>query len=117
MPGYTCKVIRWLDGDTLDVAVDLGFFLVLNMRVRVYGINAPEIHSVDPAEKRAGQAALAHANLLVPPDSLVTIRGVKGNDKEKFGRWLAEIVLPDGRNFAEEMIATGQGKPYFGGKR
>ena len=116
---HSAKILRWLDGDTCEVDVnliDLGFKIRMQDTVRVYGINAPEIHSTDPKEKAAGEAAKLFAEGLAPVGSTVEIQTAKAN-KEKFGRWLAVITIADGRDFAHDMIAAGHAKPYFGGPR
>lgn len=115
---YDCRVLRWVDGDTVDLSVDLGFGISINERVRVYGINAHEIHSKDSAEKNKGQIAAANAKVLAPVGTLVWATTHKANkEEEKFGRWLADIKLADGRDFAKAMIAAGDAVPYFGGPR
>ena len=115
---YSCEMLSWIDGDTCDVSIDLGFEVWLNQRVRVDGINAPEIHSTKTAEKLAGQRALKFAQGLAPEGLAYKIVTAKaGKEREKFGRWLAKITLPDGRDFATAMIEAGQAKPYHGEKR
>ena len=115
---YQCKIVKWLDGDTCDVHIDLGFDLWLVQRVRVDGINSPEIHSKDIAERKAGLMAQAHAYILAPHGVIIAIKTAKaGKEREKFGRWLAKITLPDGRDFATAMTEAGQAKPYHGEKR
>lgn len=123
MPGsatydYRCTIRRVIDGDTLDVSIDLGFGIQRQDRVRAYGLNCREIHSRDAKEKRAGLVDKEFATALLPAGTEVTIRSHKpANPEEKYGRWLATITLPDGRDFAESMIAAGCGVPYFGGDR
>lgn len=114
---YRCQVMAWLDGDTCKLDVDLGFGLHHVLTVRVAGINAPELHSRDPVEKAAGREARAHAEQLAPTGCFVLAQTAKNRDQEKFGRWLATITLDDGKDFALQMIAAGQARPYDGGKR
>jgi micrococcal nuclease len=52
-------LVKVVDGDTLDLDLDLGFSLVLRQRVRLYGLDAPEIRSKDPSEKAKGQESQA----------------------------------------------------------
>lgn len=114
---YRCKVVRWLDGDTLDVDIDLGFSISLRQRVRVYGINCPESKSRNKEEKTAGLAAKSFAEDQAPMGSVVTIRSHKaGDDDEKFGRWLAEVKVSDG-DFAGLMLSNKHARAYTGGKR
>ena len=115
---YQCEIFRWLDGDTVDLMVDLGFGISMKERVRIYGINAHEIHSADSEEKSRGMVAKGVAMKLAPENSKVLVHTHKASQvEEKFGRWLADITLPDGADFAKAMIAAGQAVPYFGGAR
>lgn len=115
---YRCRIVEWRDGDTATIDVDLGFYLTFREVVRVYGINAPETHTRDKAEKERGLAAKLFACSLAPPGSDVLIRSMKPErPTEKFGRWLAVVTLPDGRDLGSMMIAAGHANPYFGGKR
>lgn len=111
---FDCVILNWIDGDTVDVNVDLGFDLVLKRRVRVYGLNAPEIHSTDLEEKKAGLESKVYAEKLIPVGSVVKIID---HGQEKFGRWLGTIEFGDHQDFAKTMIETGHGKAYFGGPR
>jgi micrococcal nuclease len=114
---YRCKIVNWVDGDTVDLAVDLGFRVTTFQRVRIFGVNAPEIHSKDAEEKRRGFAALAAAVELAPPGSPVVVQSHKSGEAgggDKYGRWLAEISLSDGRDFARVMLAAGHLKPWDG---
>ena len=115
---YVCKVLKWLDGDTLEVEIDMGFEVYARKKVRVYGINAREVHSKDPNEKSMGIKATLFAQSIAPVSGYVLIKSHKANkEQEKFGRWLADIRLADGRDFATVMKDQGYAVPYFGGKR
>ncbi len=72
--------------------------------VRVEGINAPELNTA------AGTAAKAHAAALLPPDTQVMLVARK---RDKYGRFLARIVLPSGEDFSSLMIAAGHAVPYL----
>ena len=125
------KVLHVVDGDTFDVAIDLGFNIAIKERVRVYGINCPESRSSDAGEKKAGIAAQDFAlDVLASPNpgterplgfgrplvfQDVMLKTVKSN--EKFGRYLATVTLCDGSDFGTLMIQHGHAKEYFGGKR
>lgn len=115
---YACEVLKWIDADTLDVDIDLGFEVHLMQRVRVYGLNTPEIHSADMEEKKNAIKALNFATLLAPLHSKVKIQTHKAEkEREKYGRWLADITLENGADFASRMIEEKHGCAYFGGKR
>ena len=123
MPGsasydYQCKLVSITDGDTVTVDVDLGFAITFRQTLRVYGLNCRETHTKNPTEKAAGLSDKAFAESLLPIGVAVTIHSHKADDpEEKYGRWLATIALPDGRDFAKTMIDAEHGAAYFGGKR
>lgn len=110
---YRATVRQWIDGDTVEVDLDLGFSIHRIDRVRVYGVNCPEMRS--GLDRERGRAAKAFSESLAPVGSTVVARTLK--DSDKYGRFLAEIVLNDGRLVAQEIIAGEHGRPYFGGAR
>lgn len=101
-------VVRWVDGDTVDVVVDCGFSIYSRQRLRVAGIDTPERGQDGYSE------ATDYAESLAPADSEVTVITSKTG---KFGRYLAQIVVPDGRDLAVAMLAENHAKEYSGGKR
>lgn len=109
---YQGRIMNWLDGDTCQVQVDLsnadlGFHVTLYRTVRVFGMNAPEIHSKDAQEKARGLAAKAAAEAMAPIGSRVSAQSGKEHGQDKYGRWLARITLESGKDFATAMIASG----------
>ena len=116
---YRAKVIRVIDGDTVDVDVDLGFGIwQKNERVRIMGIDTPESRTRDKIEKKFGLAAKAKLkSLLGPKPVLQTTISKKGEDmKGKFGRVLGDFIV-DGKQVTEIMCKTGHAVPYFGGAK
>ena len=90
---YEATVRRWVDGDTVDVDIDLGFGLIYsNQRIRLYGIDAPEQRTRDLVEKDRGLAATAYVNEQAPVGSKVVIKTYKD---DKYGRILGEIFVGD----------------------
>jgi micrococcal nuclease len=90
---YEATIRRWVDGDTVDVDIDLGFGLVYsNQRIRLYGIDAPEQRTRDLVEKEKGLAATAYVNEQAPVGSKVVIKTYKD---DKYGRILGEIFVGD----------------------
>jgi micrococcal nuclease len=90
---YEATIRRWVDGDTVDVDIDLGFGLVFsNQRIRLYGIDAPEQRTRDLVEKEKGLAATAYVNEQAPVGSKVVIKTYKD---DKYGRILGEIFVND----------------------
>jgi micrococcal nuclease len=106
---YRATVVRWVDGDTVDVDIDLGFGVILsNKRVRLYGIDAPESRTRDLEEKRLGKAAHHFVEGFAPAGSVVTLRTYKSG---KFGRILAEVIL-DEANINKLLVSEGHAVPY-----
>ena len=111
---YRCTLRRVVDGDTIDVDVDLGFKVTLsNERVRLQGINTAESRTKNKAEKILGLAAKERLKELLPKK--FTIKTTK-DGKGKFGRILAEPIV-DGVNICQKMVDEGHAKNYFGGKK
>ena len=113
---YTYKIksiVRYIDGDTVDVLIDLGFDIITKKRVRLYGINAPEIRTRDLEEKESGKAAkvyLESACALSEPTSCLLLESVGIG---KFGRVLGNIYN-DNININQLMITEGYATEYYG---
>ena len=88
---YRCKIRRVVDGDTVDVDIDLGFGTWLrNQRIRMMGIDAPESRTSDKEEKVYGLLAKEKLNtLLANSRTLRTFKDTKG----KYGRILADVIV------------------------
>ena len=101
---YRCEIRRVVDGDTVDVDIDLGFGVWLrNERVRIKGIDAPETRTRDMFEKEKGLAAKEFVEALLPVGSSQTLvsHGVNG----KFGRCLGDFVVYDPKLDAERHLS------------
>jgi micrococcal nuclease len=123
---YNAVLDRVVDGDTIDVTIDLGFNVWKKIRVRMEGINTPESRTRDLEEKKRGLAA---------KDRLVEI--LKFNDNKcvlkvsgvgKYGRALATVLVnslsplngEDGITLVDvnkQLIEEGHAVEYWGGKR
>ena len=117
---YDVTVIKVVDGDTVDVDIDLGFGICLkDERVRIMGIDTPESRTSDAVEKLFGTAAKNRLYSLLEKDAkLITTEDKNGEDmKGKFGRILGDFRTADGRLVTEIMIAEGHCVPYFGGSK
>lgn len=102
---FPAVVDTWHDGDTPYVHRGSKPGEVIHgEHVRVQGINAPELSAAGGAEARD------YAASLLPPGTLVTLTATK---EDKYGRFLARITMPDGRDFSDVMIATGHAAPYL----
>ena len=116
------KINRVVDGDTIDVTIDLGFDLTKKERVRVAGVDTPEKRTRDKEEKALGidatnwlkeklQAAVAGDDDLIIRTELVGGVG-------KYGRLLGWLYIGDEHvSINEEMIGEGYAWPYDGGKK
>jgi micrococcal nuclease len=116
---YRAKVVRVIDGDTVDVDIDLGFGIwQKNERVRIMGIDTPESRTRNKIEKKFGLAAKAKLkSILGKITVLKTTINKKGVDmKGKFGRVLGDF-LQDDKSVAKIMCETGHAVPYFGGAK
>ena len=84
---YKCKLVKVVDGDTIDVDIDLGFGVSMqNQRIRMYGIDTPESRTSDPIEKVYGKAASAFLTKWTNAGDL-TLKTFK-DGKGKYGRIL-----------------------------
>jgi micrococcal nuclease len=88
---YSCTITKIVDGDTVDVDIDLGFSVVLrNQRVRLYGCDTPESRTRDLVERRYGLAAKRYVAAFLPVGSNAKL---VSRDKGKFGRILGEFIV------------------------
>ena len=117
---YRCKVLKVIDGDTVDVDIDLGFGMwIHNERVRIMGIDTPESRTSNLIEKKFGLLAKARLiELLGEKAILKTQVNMKGEDmKGKFGRILGDFATEDGQICAQVLCEEGHAVPYFGGSK
>lgn len=117
LPGpVAAEVLEVLDGDTLSVRVKVWLDQELLTRVRLVGIDTPEIRGKCEREKEMARAAHEALRRLVQRDrSRVLLRDV---DYDKYGgRVRARVLLPDGTDVAETLIGAGHARPYSGGTR
>lgn len=99
VPGTVTRVV---DGDTVYVALDLGWHISLHSAVRVAGIDTPETNTPE------GRLAKARAVEVLPVGALVTVISHK---LDKYGRVLGTILLPSGRSYGAQMLAEGHAVP------
>jgi len=117
---YDVTVIKIVDGDTVDVDIDLGFGVTLkDERVRIMGIDTPESRTSDRVEDLFGEAAKARLKELMHDGArLITTEDKHGEDmKGKFGRILGDFKSPDGKLVTDILIAEGHAVAYFGGSK
>ena len=114
---YRCRVNKVIDGDTVDVDIDLGFGIILtDERVRIMGIDTPESRTRDKIEKLFGLASKKRLKELLSKQCVLkTEINKNGEDmKGKFGRVLGDFVAADGRMITDILIKEGYAVPYHG---
>ena len=113
MNEYKAKVVKVVDGDTMDVDIDLGFSIVLaKQRIRLFGIDTPESRTRDKEEKFYGKLAAQFLKDRCKKGSYITLRTYL-DKKGKFGRILGEIVV-DKINLNQQMVKEHLAVEYFG---
>jgi micrococcal nuclease len=115
---YQATVVRIVDGDTVYLDVDLGFFIRMTLDMRLKGVNTPELRG---EEREAGLRAKAFVEAAIPPGALVVVDTFKA---EKYGRYLADIwylpgakkrddIIANGRLLNKELVDNGLAVPYM----
>jgi micrococcal nuclease len=113
MHEYKAKIRRIVDGDTVDVDIDLGFDMILSkQRIRLYGIDTPESRTRDKEEKFYGKLASAFLKDQCKKGSCIALR-THLDKRGKFGRILGEIIV-DGVNVNQLMIEEHMAVKYHG---
>lgn len=104
-----------VDGDTIDVSIDLGFNVSYYQRVRLAGIDTPESRTTDLREKALGLESKEQLKKLLKGAKSIVIRTEKPDSSEKYGRILGWLYV-DGaeRSVNETLIATGYAWSYLG---
>ena len=108
---YNCIIERVVDGDTVDVRVDVGFDVWTRQRVRLLGIDTPESRTRDLREKKFGKLATARVQELLPVGSKQLIEVTKG--RGKYGRYLADFYL-EGHTLCEVLVIERLAVEYEG---
>lgn len=110
---YSCTVTRVVDGDTIDVILDLGFSVLHKCRVRLYGIDTPESRTRDKDEKARGKLASKFLEDSINDGTKVILRSKLKDSKGKYGRVLGEVIVDD-ININELMIKRYLAVKYYG---
>ena len=108
---YKAEVVKVVDGDTIDVKIDLGFSISIQQRLRLARINAPESRTRHPIEKAAGKAATDFLKGFLMVNHNYLIVRTQLDKRGKFGRVLAE-VFADGYCVNDLMLEKGHAVPY-----
>jgi endonuclease YncB( thermonuclease family) len=110
---YKAELVRVVDGDTIDVTIELWPGLTRKARIRLEGVNAPETRTKLQCEKTAGIAATEFTQAFVESGA-ITVDGVRNG---KFAGRVLGHVFVDGNSLADVLLATGHARVYSGGKR
>ena len=113
---YSCKINKVLDGDTVDINLDLGFNIVLaNQRVRMAGVDTPESRTTNAEEKIRGLLSKKKLTEKLASSKWCKIKTLKSdNNDDKFGRILGEFILDDGTNVNQWLIENNYAVTYQG---
>jgi len=111
---YKAIITKVIDGDTVDVDIDLGFEAWLrNQRIRLYGIDTPESRTSDKVEKVFGNLAKSKILEFCPVGSSIILQTKTDDSRGKYGRILGELIV-DGVNVNQYMIDNNYAVAYFG---
>jgi micrococcal nuclease len=112
---YVRKVENVVDGDTIDVIIDLGFDILFQSRVRLAGIDTPESRTKDKDEKALGIESKDYLKQQLKDAKSVVIKTEKMNSSEKFGRILGWLYINgDTESINDKMINDGYAWGYMG---
>ena len=112
---YVRKVENVVDGDTIDVLIDLGFDILFQSRVRLAGIDTPESRTSDKAEKVLGLESKEYLKKHLKDAKSVVIKTEKMDSSEKYGRILGWVyVNGDTESLNDKMINDGYAWGYMG---
>jgi len=119
---YKAKLVKVVDGDTVDALIDCGFSTFKKERIRLYGINTPECRTRDKEEKKRGLAAKARLKELIKENKNEFIVETRIDKKGKFGRLLGTlyrdlVAAEDVDSYNQILVNEGHAVEYFGGKR
>ena len=112
---FVKEVKNVVDGDTIDVIIDLGFDILFASRVRLAGIDTPESRTTDKAEKALGLEAKEYLKKQLKDAKSVVIRTEKMDSSEKYGRILGWVyIIGESESINHKMINDGYAWGYLG---
>ncbi len=112
---YKLKLNRVIDGDSLDVDIVLGFGVVLrNRRLRLLGVDTPELRTSDIEEKKYGLLAKSFVEKWCLDKNLLVVIRENQDEQDKFGRILGDLLDEKGSSLVNDIIANYHGVAYEG---
>jgi len=115
---YRAKPVRVIDGDTIEVLVDLGFGLIMGteklpFRVRVLGVDTPELHSKEDDTRHKAVLAKEFTAHWIEVATVADKTGwplvIETEKDDSFGRWLAKVSRVDGKVLSADLLAENHG--------
>ena len=107
------KVTKVVDGDTIDVIMDMVFDIMYKSRVRLFGIDTPESRTRNLDEKKRGLLAKKYLQEALKAGNKLSIKTYKDNETGKFGRILGDVFI-DGKSINAQMVKDFMAVPYTG---
>ncbi len=115
MWAYDAQLEKVINGDTIDLVIDLGFYHQIRQRFRLARLNAPDIRSTEAKDKENVEKAITYISTQLKAAKEIKVVSYKDR-KDKFARYLADVVY-DGKNLNKELLDQKLVKPYRkGGK-
>jgi micrococcal nuclease len=112
---FVKEVTKVVDGDTIDVIIDLGFDIMFSSRVRLAGIDTPESRTTDKVEKALGLESKEYLKKNLKDAKSIVIKTEKMNSSEKYGRILGWLYINDDtESINDKMINDGYAWGYLG---
>jgi micrococcal nuclease len=112
---FVKEVTKVVDGDTIDVIIDLGFDIMFSSRVRLAGIDTPESRTKDKEEKVLGLESKEYLKKNLKDAKPIVIKTEKMNSSEKYGRILGWLYINnDTESINDKMINDGYAWGYLG---
>ena len=105
---YKAELIRWIDGDTLLVEVDLGFHCKREERVRLARIDAWELNSDSAYRRRWAKSIRFKGRQICPEGEILKINTSKNPRQDMYARYIAEVFYK-GKNLSDELLKLGRG--------
>jgi len=113
---YPAHVLDIYDADTMTLLIDIGFNVLIKEKVRLMGIDTPELRTKNKKEKALGYEARDFVRGLILGKD-IEIQTYKKGKKGKFGRYLVDIFIEDEITLNNILIDKGYAVPYFGEKK
>jgi len=110
---YKAKIIDIYDLDSCTGFIDVGFDIHYKEKMRLNGIDGPELRTKNIKEKELGYKARDYVRDLILGETVE----IKTTKEDKYGRYLVDIYLPDGTHLNKHLIDIGYAKEYHGGKK